>query len=50
MEECEGQICGKGEWCFPTLSQRLHTFSNPEAPTLSFRGFYGPFIMGMIDG
>ena len=50
MEECEGQICGKGEWCFPTLSQHLHAFSNPEAPTLSFRGFDGPFIMGMIDG
>lgn len=45
MEDCEGQVCEKGEWCSPALSQHLHVFSNPEAPILSFRVFYGPFIM-----
>lgn len=45
MEECEGQVCEKGEWCSPALFQHLHVFSNPEASILSFRVFYGPFIM-----
>ena len=45
MEACEGQVCEKGEWCFLALSQRLHAFSNPEAPALPFRVFYGPFIV-----